>query len=208
MPLKLTCPTCSQPTRLSEPYPLPGAEIMCTSCGVAMTVSYPTGVIQKLRDRGKTFAEDVVVAPPPPPAPHLGRSIHPSLQQEPPEPTTSHEPTELASPQAPPAARSIDLDSIPSGPVKRRRPPPPMTMPSFSMADPDAGDPDSDVPADPPRRVRLPAIVLAQRVSHNPDVEIVANMEGEASPWCSARAVLVPVPPGRRRHRHGRRRLG
>ncbi|TVQ92741.1 MAG: hypothetical protein EA397_06185 [Deltaproteobacteria bacterium] len=150
MPLKLTCPTCSQPTRLSEPYPLPGAEIMCTSCGVAMTVSYPTGVIQKLRDRGKTFAEDQVVIPPPPPAPHLGRSIHPSLQTEPPEPTTSHEPTELASPQGPPAARSIDLDSIPSGPVKRRRPPPPMTMPSFSMADPYAGDPDSDVPDESP----------------------------------------------------------
>ncbi|MEN0063807.1 MAG: transglycosylase domain-containing protein [Myxococcota bacterium] len=37
---------------------MPGATISCTNCGAAVAVSYPAGVMDKLRARGKRFADD------------------------------------------------------------------------------------------------------------------------------------------------------
>jgi len=41
--------------RLDEPFPLPGEELQCGHCGRSMAVSYPPGVIDRLRARGKAF---------------------------------------------------------------------------------------------------------------------------------------------------------
>ncbi len=55
MPLKLTCPHCRQPTRLTEPLPLPGGQVQCEGCRAALTVTYPQGVMEDLKRRGKQF---------------------------------------------------------------------------------------------------------------------------------------------------------
>lgn len=87
MPVKLTCPKCGAKVPLTEPLPLPGSEVQCTGCASGLAVSYPQGVMDKLRERGKRFAEpgaarrpaprvptrkagrrSVPAAPPPPPA--------------------------------------------------------------------------------------------------------------------------------------------
>ncbi|MBW2256919.1 MAG: hypothetical protein JRI25_20320, partial [Deltaproteobacteria bacterium] len=58
MPLRLTCPHCGNPQRLDEPFPLPGTEIQCAACGAGLAVTYPDGVIEKLRERGKVFQSE------------------------------------------------------------------------------------------------------------------------------------------------------
>jgi len=61
MPLRLTCPHCGNPQRLDEPFPLPGTQIQCEACGAALAVTYPDGVMEQLKERGKTFqSEDSV----------------------------------------------------------------------------------------------------------------------------------------------------
>jgi penicillin-binding protein 1A len=81
MPLKLTCPHCGHPTRLSEPLPLPGNEIQCETCGRGLAVSYPAGVMEQLKTRGKEFqaAPPPAKKPPPrapaPPKPGAGRGL-------------------------------------------------------------------------------------------------------------------------------------
>ncbi|MFT4623567.1 MAG: penicillin-binding protein 1A [Myxococcota bacterium] len=56
MPIKLTCPRCGTPLPLSEPLPQPGDEVHCGSCGAGIAVTYPEGVVQRLKARGKVFA--------------------------------------------------------------------------------------------------------------------------------------------------------
>lgn len=102
MPLKLTCPTCGNPTRVSEPYPLPGAEVQCTGCGLPMSVSYPEGVMDKLKARGKRFVDEAALRP-------LPVSSVPRPQAPPP----AHDP-----PSAPPT-RTTELDD---GPASRSMP--------------------------------------------------------------------------------------
>ena len=58
MPLRLTCPHCGNPQRLDEPFPLPGTNIQCEACGATLAVTYPDGVIEKLRERGKAFQSE------------------------------------------------------------------------------------------------------------------------------------------------------
>jgi penicillin-binding protein 1A len=58
MPLKLACPNCKADVRLSEPYPLPGATVQCSACARSVAVTYPSGVMDQLRTRGKAFAEE------------------------------------------------------------------------------------------------------------------------------------------------------
>lgn len=62
MPLKLPCPVCGRPTRLVEPYPLPGTEIQCYNCGTPLAITYPPGVVDKLKQRGKRFQTEAEAA--------------------------------------------------------------------------------------------------------------------------------------------------
>ncbi|TNE91836.1 MAG: hypothetical protein EP330_03815 [Deltaproteobacteria bacterium] len=55
MSLKLSCPTCGEKNRLAEPLPLPGHTVPCSACGTSMAVTYPPGVMEKLKAKGKTF---------------------------------------------------------------------------------------------------------------------------------------------------------
>lgn len=57
MPLKLVCPNCRADVRLDEPLPLPGAAVQCERCATAIAVTYPPGVIEQLKARGKRFAD-------------------------------------------------------------------------------------------------------------------------------------------------------
>ena len=57
MALKLTCPHCSHPHRLSQPYPVPGTELQCRQCGRVLSVSYPTGMMQRLKEKGVKFVD-------------------------------------------------------------------------------------------------------------------------------------------------------
>lgn len=58
MPLKLACPRCRAAVALHEPLPDPGDEVRCTQCGSGLTVSYPPGLVDELRAKGKRFASD------------------------------------------------------------------------------------------------------------------------------------------------------
>jgi penicillin-binding protein 1A len=58
MSLKLTCPKCRQPRELTEPLPMPGSQLHCEHCGQKMSMSYPPGLIDKLRSKGTTFEGD------------------------------------------------------------------------------------------------------------------------------------------------------
>jgi penicillin-binding protein 1A len=133
MPLKLTCPSCGHPNRITEPYPMPGAEVMCQGCGIGMSVSYPTCVMKQLRDRGKRFVEEAPSTPIRPTRPGPATPPPPSARAA--EPPTSAETSVDATVAAGVAPRRIDLAAIPSGPEAPRRRPPPMTMPSFATSD-------------------------------------------------------------------------
>jgi penicillin-binding protein 1A len=101
MPVKLTCPHCGKPTPLDEPLPLPGAEVMCESCGLGLSVTYPTGILEQLRQRGKAFQPDVPQ--------DRGRG--------PGDPTARR-----ATPKAPPPPAPSDRDSNRSDPDSKRDP--------------------------------------------------------------------------------------
>ena len=58
MPLKLTCPHCGHPAKLVEPFPLPGAQVQCEGCGAGLAVSYPDGVVDRLKTRGRIFQSE------------------------------------------------------------------------------------------------------------------------------------------------------
>lgn len=64
MALKITCPHCGEPKKLEEPFPQPGTELQCLNCGRALAISYPPGMVGRLRERGVRFSDD-----PPPPDP-------------------------------------------------------------------------------------------------------------------------------------------
>jgi len=58
MPIKLVCPTCAAAVPLREPLPVPGARAQCPACASSLAVTYPDGVMEALRQRGKRFAEE------------------------------------------------------------------------------------------------------------------------------------------------------
>jgi membrane carboxypeptidase/penicillin-binding protein len=70
MALKITCPHCSQPHRLSQPFPVPGTELQC-QCGRVLSVSYPKGMMAKLKERGIAFVDPNDDGPHRPQAPKL-----------------------------------------------------------------------------------------------------------------------------------------
>lgn len=87
MPLKLACPNCHADVPLHEPYPLPGANVQCTSCGRAVAVTYPSGVMDQLMSRGKAFDD----APPVParPAARKGEARDRPAAPRPPNPAAT-----------------------------------------------------------------------------------------------------------------------
>ena len=52
MSLKITCSKCKSPHVLREPLPLPGSQVHCSNCGLKMTMTYPVGLLDKLRSKG------------------------------------------------------------------------------------------------------------------------------------------------------------
>ena len=88
MALKITCPHCGHPRRLGEPFPLPGTEVQCNACGRALAISYPTGMVERLRSKGLRFA---------------GTDTEPKEEAEEPEPG---EPHTTEPPPPPPASES------------------------------------------------------------------------------------------------------
>jgi penicillin-binding protein 1A len=57
MALRITCPYCSRKHELAEPYPLPGSDLHCW-CGAGLSISYPAGLMERLRKRGIRFQDD------------------------------------------------------------------------------------------------------------------------------------------------------
>ena len=102
MALKITCPHCSAPRRLEQPYPMPGSEEQCLGCGHPLSISYPPGMVDRLRARGIRFADDVQRAPASPPRPGpppaaAPRSAPQPVRQPPPAPAAAPLPTAPAS---------------------------------------------------------------------------------------------------------------
>ena len=61
MALKLSCPHCGQVHRLASPMPQPGSELQCW-CGRVLSISYPPGLVEKLRGQGVTFEGDAGIS--------------------------------------------------------------------------------------------------------------------------------------------------
>ena len=57
MALRITCPYCERRHELAEPYPLPGSDLHCW-CGAALSISYPAGLMERLRKKGIRFQGD------------------------------------------------------------------------------------------------------------------------------------------------------
>ncbi|RME20262.1 MAG: hypothetical protein D6798_20860 [Deltaproteobacteria bacterium] len=55
MALKITCPHCGTVRRLAQPYPLPGTELQCAGCGRGLAISYPPGMVERMRAKGVRF---------------------------------------------------------------------------------------------------------------------------------------------------------
>lgn len=159
MALKITCPHCSHPRRLSSPYPLPGSEVHCRSCGRVLSISYPPGMVEKLRGKGATFSEPASLgvssehhiahapdvptprAPDPIPTPQPSPNKETELFERPWR-TSDDEPAEkTAARQAPPAPPKptqqagrlertiLPKASAPQPPPKRSKPAPPPAPP-------------------------------------------------------------------------------
>lgn len=58
MALKITCPHCGRKHPLEEPFPLPGSERQC-DCGRTLSITYPVGMMEKLRGGGKAFQPEL-----------------------------------------------------------------------------------------------------------------------------------------------------
>lgn len=67
MSLKVTCPSCKTTQSVHSPLPQPGSTIQCVSCATKISMTYPVGVIDKLRAKGYTFEGEVATETPTPP---------------------------------------------------------------------------------------------------------------------------------------------
>lgn len=197
MPLKMTCPNCGTPTRVAEPYPMPGAEIQCVGCATAMSVTYPDGVIDILRGRGKRFADD-----PPSPIPVSAIPIPdgtPSTadgqrRSTPPTGTAPGTPPASGPPKSEPGSytgtgRLSDAKTeIDEGPAPRevrrgRRGPPMPSVPAFSLAAPsESNEAEDEIP--------LPS----RSPSGRPQVRVAGPSGPSRGPRAPSPAP-VPAPP-------------
>ena len=108
MALRISCPHCGTPHRLSDPYPQPGSELQCTGCGRALAITYPVGLVEKLRARGAHFEGETTS--PTPVTPEL--EPHKLSYQGAPE----TEPTEQGAPELPQDAKTTPMASKHSTP--------------------------------------------------------------------------------------------
>lgn len=67
MSLKVTCPSCKTTQSVNSPLPQPGSTIQCVNCATKISMTYPVGVIDKLRAKGYTFAGEGATETPTPP---------------------------------------------------------------------------------------------------------------------------------------------
>ena len=173
MALKITCPHCGDPHRLGEPYPLPGAEVQCRRCGRVLAITYPTGMVERLRARGTPFLDPHASPPPesdapPAPRPPLPRaptapmpSRHPPPPPrvfQPPPPGDEASPTVVTGPRAAPLdhTRPMDRPAPAALPAEDRTAPlPPRgrspAPPPAARADMGARPPAKKVPTSPAR---------------------------------------------------------
>ena len=187
MPLKLPCPKCGNKTPLSEPLPLPGSEIRCTNCTSALLVSYPPGVMQKLKDRGKTFAADEVRRLP--------------AEERPPTPHSERKGARVVSAFEDPLAAHSAPRKAPAGAIDHRQPTtddmPPTTVDPTMVQEPvkghevettvasarspygalpgDAPEPDSHAPVAP--QAASPEPTSATEVDDGPEARALADAE-------------------------------
>ncbi|MFT5586776.1 MAG: penicillin-binding protein 1A, partial [Cognaticolwellia sp.] len=117
MALKITCPHCTHPHRLTDPYPSAGSEIQCGGCGRALAISYPPGLVERLRAKGARIQGDARAAMPP----------APPIDPLPSRPTPSARPTEVASTAPPPRT---EPDVVPT----QLRTPAPAPVPAAAPA--------------------------------------------------------------------------
>jgi penicillin-binding protein 1A len=76
MSLRITCPACSAKIPLTSPLPLPGTAMSCGECHGHLAVTYPAGVMERLRASGVQFAgEDSPTLRPPTTAPTKTETI-------------------------------------------------------------------------------------------------------------------------------------
>jgi len=121
MPVKLVCPSCSSAVPLNEPLPLPGARAQCPMCASSLAVSYPSGVMEALKARGKRFqdvAPRAVQAIRPRSASGKSHAAGPRANRE---PATPHASSRSARPAY---TVSGDVMGTTPAPSSRRRAPP------------------------------------------------------------------------------------
>ncbi|MCK6506669.1 hypothetical protein L6R53_25405, partial [Myxococcota bacterium] len=63
MALKITCPHCGTIRRLSQPFPSPGTEVQCDGCGRGLAISYPKGMVDRMREQGVHFLDPYAERP-------------------------------------------------------------------------------------------------------------------------------------------------
>ncbi len=145
MALKITCPHCGTIRRLAQPYPLPGTELQCAGCGRGLAISYPTGMVDRMRDKGVRFDDPYADSGPGSPADFADDEG----------PTRLARPPQAPAPKTPPGAAQTPAPTRPlpaASPVLRPPPPEPSVTPGAdrTVVDrPHAAATDATVPHDP-----------------------------------------------------------
>ncbi len=155
MALKITCPHCGTPRRLHNPYPLPGSEVHCRSCGRVLSISYPPGMVEKLRDHGAIFVEPVG-----PQSAHVVAS---------PQDPSRTSPDVLPPSEAPTSPRNLRPDTVPPVPtgITQTASPQPR-QPPRSTAPPASSPATEKAPKKAPKKVatkKAPKKVAAKKAT-------------------------------------------
>jgi penicillin-binding protein 1A len=201
MPLRLTCPHCRDGISLTEPFPLTGDAVRCVSCGKRLAVSYPPGVLERLRAKGKRFRDQDETVPPPGPEPRPAAPRPPPASAPPPAfPDDdgwfgARRPTGSATAGRAPT-HGPDLDpELPPLAFEAPQAAPPL----FDLGAPRAPSPPADPDANQPGTMRTIRPAPA-RPSRAPDPTATPARPAEASteaPMVSAprKAPAAPPPP-------------
>ncbi len=171
MALKITCPHCRAPRRLESPYPPPGTELQCLQCGHPLAISYPPGMVERLRTRGERFADEV--PPPPRVQATVPRTAAAAPPADGPRPWSDEaEPPTTRMARAP-ADATVPMGRAPAAPPARPAPapgspaaPPPRAPAASAPPAPRAAPPSRS--AAPPRPPVPPALVPQRRAASAP----------------------------------------